>query len=98
MSRLDPKSGAVTEWQTPAGASSLPYAMASDDAGRLWFVETGPQPNRLVGFDPKSKQFFAAAEIQSGGGNVRHMVFHPRTRELWFGTDTDTIGRAKVPN
>ncbi len=97
LARLDPKSGKVEEWQTPAGESSLPYAMASDDRGRLWFVETGPQPNRLVGFDPKTKQFFSVTEIPSGGSTVRHMVFHEPTRTLWFGTDKGTIARASLP-
>jgi virginiamycin B lyase len=97
LGRLDPASGRVEEWQTPAGKSSLPYAMASDERGRLWLVETGPQPNRLVGFDPATRTFFAGADVPSGGSTVRHMIFHPSSREIWFGTDTNTIGRAKVP-
>jgi hypothetical protein len=28
---------------------------------------------------------------------VRHMVFNDATREIWFGTDTHTIGRVLVP-
>lgn len=39
----------------------------------------------------------AAAPGESGGGAVRHMVFHAPSREIWFGTDTNTIGRIKVP-
>ena len=97
LARLDPKSGKVEEWQTPSGAGSLPYAMAVDDRGRFWFVETGPQPNKLVGFDPRSGTFFSVSTIPSGGSTVRHMIFHPKTREIWFGTDANTIGRAKVP-
>ncbi|HEV8581949.1 MAG TPA: lyase [Thermoanaerobaculia bacterium] len=97
LARLDSKSGKVEEWQTPAGASSLPYALASDDRGRLWLVETGPQPNRLVGFDPKSRRFFSVTEIASGGSTVRHMIFDPRERTLWFGTDKNTLARARVP-
>jgi virginiamycin B lyase len=96
LARLDPQSGAVKEWRTPAGASSLPYAMTADDRGRLWFVETGPQPNRLVGFDPKSASFFSITPIASGGGTVRHMVFDAKRRELWFGTDANTVVRAKL--
>jgi virginiamycin B lyase len=97
LARFDPKTGKVEEWQTPAGSSSLPYAMAADHRGRMWLVETGPQPNRLLGFDPASRRFFASAEIPSGGSTVRHMVFEPRTKTLWFGTDKNTIGRARVP-
>jgi virginiamycin B lyase len=97
LARFDPQSSKVEEWQTPSGASSLPYAMAIDDRGRFWFVETGPQPNRLVGFDPAKRDFFSSTEIASGGSTVRHMIFDPRTRSLWFGTDKNTIGRARVP-
>lgn len=97
LGRLDPATGKVEEWQTPAGKSSLPYAMAVDDRGRLWLVETGPQPNRLVGFDPVTRKFFTGANVPSGGSTVRHMIFHAPSRELWFGTDTNTIARAKVP-
>jgi virginiamycin B lyase len=97
LGRLDPKSGAVKEWQNPSGKTSLPYAMTVDDANRLWFVETGVQPNRLVGFDPKTERFFSNTPIPSGGGTVRYMIFDPKTRSIWFGSDNDTIGRVTVP-
>ena len=51
IGRYDPESGEFTEWKTPSEKSG-PYAMASDKIGRVWFVETWPQPNLLVGFDP----------------------------------------------
>lgn len=97
LGRLDPVTGKVDEWPLPSGSGALPYAMASDDRDRIWLVETGPQPNKLVGFDPKTQEFFSATEIASGGSAVRHMVFHKPTRTLWFGTDTNTIARARVP-
>ncbi len=98
LGRLDPVSGEVREWANPGGAASLPYAMAADDRDWLWFVETGVQPNRLVGFDPRAGRFFSLTPITpSGGGTVRHMYFHPPTREIWFGTDANTIGRARLP-
>ena len=97
LGRLDPESGQVTEHQLPGGAQARPYAMAVDDRDRLWFVETGAQPNRFVGYDPKSKQFLASTPVPSGGGTVRHMIFHKPGNEIWFGTDTGNIGRAKLP-
>jgi virginiamycin B lyase len=96
VGRLDPKSGAVKEWALPGGAASMPYAMTSDAQDRLWLVETGVQPNRLVGFDPKTERFFGVSEIPSGGGSVRYMVFDPKTSVIWFGTDNNTIGKAEV--
>jgi virginiamycin B lyase len=96
LGRLDPKTGTVKEWPNPSGKQSLPYAMSVDDQDRLWFVETGVQPNRFVGFDSKTERFFANTPVPGGGGTVRHMTFDPRTRVIWFGTDAGTIGRAEV--
>jgi virginiamycin B lyase len=62
----------------------------------VWFVTTGAFPNRLVGFDPKTETFFSDTPIPSGGGAVRHMFFDRGRREIWFGTDTNTIGRARL--
>lgn len=97
LGRLDPVTGEVQEWAAPSGARSLPYGMASDAQGRVWFVETGVQPNQLVGFDPATQRFFSITPIlPSGGGTVRHMYYHPPTGDIWFGTDANTIGRAKT--
>ena len=71
--------------------------MAVDDSDRIWFVETGPKPNRFVGFDPMTSQFFSEVEIESGGGSVRHMYFHAETNSIWFGADVNTVGVAKLP-
>jgi len=97
LGRLDPATGQVKEWRTPAGERSMPYGMEFDHLDRLWFVETGVQPNNLVGFDPKTEQFFSTTPIPSGGGAVRHMMFEPTKREIWFGTDRGTIGKAVIP-
>ncbi len=98
LGRFDPRSSKVREWALPSGAGSLPYAMAADDKDRVWLVETGVQPNQLVGFDPKTEKWFSVTPIsKSGGLTVRHMYFDGRSRTLWFGTDANTIARARVP-
>jgi virginiamycin B lyase len=97
LGRLDPATGAVQEWASPGGARARAYGMAVDDEDRLWYVESGPDPNRFVGFDPATREFFSVTEIESGGGTVRHMYFHQPTRTVWFGTDANTIGRAQLP-
>jgi len=98
LGRLDPKTGAVKEWANPSGAQSLPYAMTMDTEDRIWFVETGVQPNLLVGFDPKTEKFFSKTPVlPSGAGTVRHMVYHSPTRTIWFGTDTNFLGKAVIP-
>lgn len=96
LGRLDPATGKVKEYRAPGGAGSQPYAMASDAQGRLWLVETGEEPNRLVGFDPRTETFGWATPIPRGGGTVRHMVYDARAHVLWFGTDANTIGRAEL--
>ena len=96
LGRFDPAAGQFKEWALPGGTGALPYAMSVDSRDRLWMVETGPQPNRLVGFDPKAEKFFGITAIPSGGGTVRHMMYDERGGQIWFGTDNNTIGRALV--
>jgi virginiamycin B lyase len=96
LGMLEPATGKVREWPAPGGRMALIYGMASDDKDRIWFVETGKQPNRMIGFDTKQMAFFSNTEIESGGGTIRHMYFDPKTGLLWFGTDVGTIGRAVV--
>lgn len=95
LGALDPASGRVEEWAAPSGAGSMPYAMTVDDRDRLWFVETGPQPNRLVGFDPKTRAYFSQTDVPGASPNtVRHMIYHAPTKSIWYGSDAGTIGRA----
>ena len=97
LGRLDPNTGTIDEWNVPGGSGSRPYGMASDSKGRIWFVESGRDPNRFVGFDPSTSTFISSVEIESGGGTVRHMHYLEATNEVWFGTDTNYIGRARLP-
>lgn len=99
LGRVEPATGKVTEYALPSGSASLPYAMTADDADRIWVAETGVQPNRLVAFDPKTQRFTETVLLEGGSerNTVRHMVFDPRERVIWFGTDRNTIGRATVP-
>ncbi len=96
IGNYDPQTGNFTEWKTP-GEESHPYAMATDNLGRVWFVETGPQPNVLVGFDPLFGTFFSVTAIPSGAGVVRNMVYDPARNSLWFGTDTNNLAQAVLP-
>jgi len=94
--RYDPETGEISEWKTPSERSG-PYAMAADSRGRIWFVETWPDPNLLVGFDPITEMVFSITPIPSGAGAVRHMVYDPNTNSLWFGTDTNNLAQAMLP-
>ena len=84
------------EWMMPGGDDSKPYGMAIDKNDRIWIVETGLTPNRFVGFDTATGAFLNQTDIPSGGGSVRHMYYYEPGGEVWFGTDTNYIGRAKV--
>jgi len=100
LNHLDPKTGKFTEYPLPSGAAAQPYAHAQDDKDRIWLVETGVQPNKMVVFDTKTKQFVAHFPVLSNGAQrntIRHMTFNRATREIWFGTDAGTIGHVKVP-
>ncbi len=97
LGRYDPGTGVFKEWITPSGEKYQPYGMAMDDRERLWHVESGANPNRFVGFDPETETFFSITPVPSGGGTVRHMHYDALRRAIWFGADTNTIGRALVP-
>ena len=100
LNSLDPKTGKFEEFPMPSGPQAQPYAHTQDDRDRIWIVETGVQPNRLVAFDTKTKSWVANIPVVSNGAQrntVRHMTFHKPTREIWFGTDAGTIGALKVP-
>ena len=92
----DPARKTFGEWALPQGEASFPYGMATDSAGRLWMVATGVQPNVFLGFDPSTEQFFSATEVGSGGGTIRHMHYHEPSGSVWFGTDTNYVGRVLV--
>jgi virginiamycin B lyase len=96
LGRYAPDTGEFKEWSLPGGKKSFPYGTARDDRNRLWIAESGIDPNRLVGFDPDTKEFFGMTEVPSGGGTIRHMYFHRPSREVWFGTDTNYIGRLRL--
>lgn len=98
LGRLDPATGAVTEIASPGGMNSLPYALTVDDKDRLWYSENTPnKPNKIIGYDPRSKSFVPGLDIPSGGQTVRHVIFHRPTKSLWFGTDANTLARVTLP-
>ncbi len=92
----NPRTKGFKEWPLPSGSSARPYGMASDERGRVWLVETGVSPNLFVGFDTNSEKIVSITPIPSGAGSVRHMSYHAPTGTVWFGTDENTLGRARV--
>lgn len=92
----DPGSTSFTEWLLPGGENSRPYGMACDSQDRIWLVQTGVQPNLFTGFDTATETFIGSTPVPSGGGTVRHMHYHAPSGTVWFGTDTNYLGRAIV--
>ena len=96
LGRLDPATGKVEDWALPGGPGSLPYGMIIDDQNRVWVAETGSQPNKLVGFDPKTNRFFSNTVIPGERNTVRHMFFDKKTKQIWWGMDSGTILKVDV--
>ena len=92
----NPKTKKFSEWAMPQGETARPYGMASDSQDRIWLVATGAEPNVFVGFDPETEEFFSQTQVPSGGGVIRHMHYHEPSGAVWFGTDTNYVGRAIV--
>jgi len=73
LGRLDPKTGKITEWQSPAGPQSQPYGIAYTH-GALWYCESYAKPNTIVRFDPNTEKFQTwAIPGRLGGDIVRNM-------------------------
>jgi virginiamycin B lyase len=92
----DPASGRFDEFELPAGSNSRPYGMALDEQDRVWVVATGANPNLFVGFDTQAEEVVSVTEIPSGARSVRHMDYDEASGTVWFGTDTEMLGRAIV--
>lgn len=92
----DPTTDRHEQFELPAGAGSRPYGMAMDELDRVWVVATGANPNLFVGFDTEAEEIISITEIPSGARSVRHMDYDEESGTVWFGTDTENIGRAIV--
>lgn len=74
LGRYDPTTGDITQWPSPSGPKSHPYALAIFD-GAVWYNESGVRPDMLVRFDPEAETF-QSWPIPSGpiyAGILRHM-------------------------
>ena len=90
LGRLDSKPKKVEDWPSPGGEDSRPYGIAATADGKVWYSESGLQPNTIVRFDPKTRTF-ETWPIPSCGGVVRHMVA-TRTGDLYIASS----GKNKV--
>lgn len=72
LGRLNPVTGEVKEWPSPSGPDAQPYGIAVAK-GAIWYNESGPRPNTMVRFDPKTETFESVI-VPSGGIVVRNMM------------------------
>ncbi len=93
---FDPSDASFNEFELPSGDNARVYGMASDNTDTIWLVETGVRPNNLVAFDTRTETFVKSATIPSGGSTIRHMYYHESDDMIWFGTDSNYIGRILV--
>lgn len=96
IGRYNPETMVFTEWPMPGGEDSKPFGITRDRDDRIWVVETGVVPNRFVGFDSASLTFLTETDIPSGAGTVRSLHYRESAGEIWFTTDTNYIGRARI--
>jgi virginiamycin B lyase len=86
----------VTQWDSPSGPSSHPYAIAViDDV--VWYNESGMRPDALVRFDPATETFQSWA-IPSGIGIVRHVWVTADKNLLIHQSSSNRIGLVKIPH
>ncbi|MBW3567166.1 MAG: lyase [Proteobacteria bacterium] len=91
-----PENDAFEEWRSPSGEDAAPYgAVAAGDI--FYYVETGPQPNRMIGINTETGNFIYDEPVPDSGGAVRHMFHDAKRDAIWFGTDTNYIGRFNPP-
>lgn len=96
LGRFDPVAGDFAEWAMPGGDDSQPFGMVIDRNDRIWIVETSRIPNRLIGFDTATGTFLTETDIPSGAETVSNLFYNEASGEIWFGTQTNYIGRAIV--
>lgn len=94
IGKLHPDTGEITQWDSPSGPNSHPYAMAViDDV--VWYNESGVRPDTLVRFDPQSEKFQSWA-IPSGVGIIRN-VWVTRNKDLLIHqSSSNHIGLVKI--
>lgn len=94
IGRLNPASGEVTQWNSPSGPASHPYAIAViDDV--IWYNESGMRPDALVRFNPRTEAFQSWA-IPSGVGIVRNMWKTEAGDLLIHQSSSNRIGLVKI--
>ena len=94
IGRLNPDTGAITEWDSPSGTDSHPYALAVID-DIIWYNESGMRPDAIVRFDPKAETFQSWA-IPSGVGIIRNVWVTEEENLLIHQSSTNQVGLVRI--
>jgi virginiamycin B lyase len=94
LGRFDLRSGQVTEWPSPGGRRSQPYAITAI-GNILWYSESGVRPNTLVRFDTQTHKFQTFA-IPSGGGVLRHFEATPQGNIVTANSGVNKIALVEI--
>jgi virginiamycin B lyase len=71
-----------TLWNSPSGPKSVPYGIAADSTGQIWFEESAPAANQLVRFNP-GFEIFNTFPMPAPDALVRNMSRDAKGR-LWL--------------
>ncbi len=94
LGRLDPKTGAIREWDSPSGPQSHPYAIVVVK-DIIWYNESAVRPDTLVRFDPETEDF-QSWEIPSGFGINRRMFVTSDNNILIHQSSSNRVGIVRI--
>lgn len=93
LARLDPKTGAVTEWTPPHGRYGIMQVLA-DGNGNIWYAEDGA--NYIGRFDPTTQQFtdYPLQALPNGRQVGPYAMQFDPSGKIWFtGVNGGVIGQ-----
>jgi virginiamycin B lyase len=89
LGRLNVRDHGIREWLSPGGAGSMPYGIAVDRSGQVWYEETAS--GMIVRFD-SARERFTTTPLASRSAVIRNMDLAPDGR-IWMAlSGVDRIG------
>lgn len=84
-------------WFCGQAGGYLAYLEPESGEFKKYPLAEGGSPNRLVEFDIAKQAFDTVIDVPNAGGSIRHMYFDDGRQSIWFGEDTNFIGRLRIP-
>lgn len=89
LGRLDPKTGAIREFDLPP--NTQPHGLAEDTDGRIWY--TGIQKNVIGRLDPKTGEVKEFPVAQPGVRGPHTPILDGKNRRMFFTLQSGHVGR-----